>query len=423
MNKHLLAVKAILDKKKAAATAKLAQATLSPEQKTQLDDVMSQIDAAIAELDAAAEDATADQIAAIFSKAVETLSVATDQSVNAIQTEVAAKLQAMTAKLESQNEKKNKKFSAKLSMLRASKSDIKKDSDGFRPYSAGVDVEAWTPEAEIDSVETFRPMVGVAAALKLTTTSNRMIKIRKFGATGGAFAVVVKHGAAPVITMQADQSIVEVQKYMGVVENVAIEDFEDNPGLESEIQDVAFNQLAQDENAAAIALLKGAAIQYSNPDFAPKVGADEKTALVAIPCAVNRNLGTRRSAICLALNSSMWALLGDLRNSNGTPIPIDSVLGSIKKVEDNTLVGDEFICWAEEYAKLAVYKGQTSEWYQGVHVTKDGANVTSVYSEVRTDEKSLAVRVRELMYVTDSSVVMKGTISGVVAAVTKAVQP
>ena len=62
MNKHLIAVKAILDKKKTAVTAKLAQASLSPEQKTQLDDVMSQIDAAIAELDAASEDTTTDQI-------------------------------------------------------------------------------------------------------------------------------------------------------------------------------------------------------------------------------------------------------------------------------------------------------------------------------------------------------------------------
>ena len=90
MNKHLLVVKNILDKKKTAAKAKLAQASLTPEQKTQLEDVMSQIDEAITALDAATAEATTEEISSIFAKAVETLSAITDQSVAQVQTDVQA---------------------------------------------------------------------------------------------------------------------------------------------------------------------------------------------------------------------------------------------------------------------------------------------------------------------------------------------
>jgi hypothetical protein len=417
MNKHLIAVKNILDKKKAGVSAKLLQAGITAEQKTKLDEVMNEINGQLSELEAAAEDATSDQLSAIFSNAVQKLSELSEQSMEAAKADVAA----MVAKLQAQILKggeKGKKFSAKLSLKMLSKSTEAKDSDGFRHYSAGVNVEAYTPEAEIETVEAFRPMIGVAGALETGTVSQREVKIRTFGKTGGAFAVVVKHGAAPVLTMQGDESIVEVQKYMGVVENIAVEDFEDNSSLESEVIAVANEDLAQVENDAAIVLLKGAAGAYANVNFGTKVGADEKTALLAIVDAVKQKLGRRLSTICLALNSSQWALLGDLRNSNGTPIPIDSVLGSIEKVEDNTLVGDEFICWAKKFAKNKIFKGKTQEWYRGINVTKDGANVTAVYSEYRTDEKSLAVRVRQLMYITDSSVFFKGTISGVKTAIT-----
>ena len=68
MNKHLIAVKNILDKKKTGVSAKLLQAGITAEQKTKLDEVMNEINGALSELEAAAEDATSEQLSAIFSK-------------------------------------------------------------------------------------------------------------------------------------------------------------------------------------------------------------------------------------------------------------------------------------------------------------------------------------------------------------------
>ena len=74
MNKHLLIVRTTLDKKKAGISARLAQASITPEDKTKLDAAMAEIETAIKALEDSAEDATIEQITAIFSKAVETLS-------------------------------------------------------------------------------------------------------------------------------------------------------------------------------------------------------------------------------------------------------------------------------------------------------------------------------------------------------------
>jgi len=415
MNKHLATVKEILTKKQLAAKAKMT-ASLTAEQKTQLEEVLSQIDAAIAELDAAAEEATAEQLAAIFSKAVETISAITDQTVSEVKTEVAAKLQAMQAKLEVSG-KAGKKFSAKLSLSKLKKAEGFAKSD-FKPYSAGVDVDAWTPESEIDIVETYRPLIGVVQGFDVSTTSNTSVKVRKFGLNSGSASVVVNHGVKPVLNLLGAQTSVSVDTYAGVVEGIADEDLEDNTGLEAEVQMEAMENLGQVENAAAITLLKGVAASYSNSNFGTPAYADAKTALAAIVDQVRQALGNRLSEISLAMNSSQWALLKDLRNENGTPIDIQSVIGDINQIVDNSLVGDEFICFAKKFAKMKVYKGKTADWYKGVKVTTSdvlGA-VTAVYSEWRTDESSLRVRQRQVMYVSDATTVVKGSIAGVVAA-------
>lgn len=419
MNKHLVAVKAILDKKKAAVSAKLAQAALSPEQKTQLDDVMSQIDAAIAELDAAAEDATADQIAAIFSKAVETLSAVTDQSVNAVQAEVAAKLQALQAKITG-SENGKKKFSARLDLVRMKQAA--KDSDGFRPYSAGVDVTAWTPEATIEDVEIFHPLIGVAAGFNVGSTATTSIKLRKFGVSGNAVfvSVVANHGIKPAIETVGSQNVVNVNTFAGVVEGIADEDLEDNPGLQNEVEQEALDNLAQYENVSAKALLDTAAKAFANANFGKKAGADAKTALAAVIDQVRQALGNRQSDICLAMNSSEWAKLRDLRNGNGTPIDIQSVIGDVVQITDNTIATDTFYCWAKKFANIKIYKNKTADWYKGVKVTTDNGTITAVTSEWRTDEGSLRVRQRGMMYVSDDTTVVKGKISGVITALTPA---
>jgi len=413
MNKHLATVKEILTKKQLAAKAKMT-ASLTAEQKTQLEEVLSQIDAAIAELDAAAEEATAEQLAAIFSKAVETISAITDQTVSEVKTEVAAKLQAMQAKLEVSG-KAGKKFSAKLSLSKLKKAEGFAKSD-FKPYSAGVDVDAWTPESEIDTVETYRPLIGVVQGFDVSTTSNRTVKVRKFGLDSGAASVVVNHGVKPVLNLLGAQTSVSVDTYAGVVEGIADEDLEDNTGLEAEVQMEAMENLGQVENAAAITLLKGVAASYSNSNFGTPAYADAKTALAAIIDQVRQALGNRLSEISLAMNSSQWALLKDLRNENGTPIDIQSVIGDINQIVDNSLVGDEFICFAKKFAKIKVYKGKTADWYKGIKVTTSEGAVTAVYSEWRTDESSLRVRQRQVMYVSDATTVVKGSIAGVVAA-------
>ena len=412
MNKHLVALRAYLEKQKTAATAKLAQAALTAEQKTQLDAVMTQIQTAIDELDAASEDATNEQLTSIFSKAVETLSAVTDNQVEQMKSDVQAKLMELQAKIMATGEKK-KKFSARLDhkTLKAAA----KGEEGFKPYSAGVDVTAYTPEATIEDIEIFHPLIGVAAGFNVSTTSTTAIKLRKFGVTGSA-AVVANHGVKPVIEMVGTQNIVNVTTIAGVVEGIADEDLEDNTELQTEVQQEALDNLAQFENVSAIALLTNVAQAYENVNFGTKANADEKTALAAIIDKVRQALGNRTSDIAFALNSSQWALLKDLRNANGTPIDIQSVIGDVIQIVDNKLVGDNFLCFAKKFANIKIYKGKTAEWYHGIKTVSAEGAVTAVYSEWRTDEQSVRVRQREVMYVSDDTTVVKGSISGVVEA-------
>lgn len=422
MNKHLITVKDILNKKKANVSKKLLQASITAEQKTALDEVMSQIDTAIQELDAADAEATAEQIASIFSKAVETLSSLADNSTEEVMANVTAMMAKLQAKIDA-GQKSAKKFSAKMS-LKALKANKESGSEsGFKPYSAGVDVTAWTPESEIDNVEIYRPVIGVVGGFTVSSTTRTSVKIRKFGLDSGACAIVVNHGIKPELITLGSQTAVEVSTYAGVVKGIADEDLEDNPGLEGEIQNEALENLASVENDAAITLLKGVASAYANVSFGSKVGADEKTAIVAIIDMVQQKLGRRQSEICFALNSSQWALLNDLRNSNGTPIPIDSIFGGVQKIVDNTLVADEFICWAKKFAKFAVYKSTQTDWYKGVQVLGAPGSITTVTSEWQTDESSVRVRQRQVMYVSDATTVVKGNVSGVVTAIKTVPQP
>ncbi|MBP7839715.1 MAG: hypothetical protein KA061_10440 [Bacteroidales bacterium] len=418
MNKHLLIVKATLDKKKAGISARLAQASITPEDKTKLDAAMTEIEAAIKALEDSAEDATIEQITAIFSKAVETLSSVSDvqvaQEMEAMQAKIEAQLIKLQAKIEV-GSGAGKKFSARLDhkLLKAAA----KDSEGYRHYSAGVDATAWTPEATIEDIEIFHPLIGVAAGFTVSTTSTTAIKLRKFGVTGSA-AFVANHGVKPLIEMVGSQNVVNVTTIAGIVEGIADEDLEDNTGLQTEVQQEALENLAQFENTSAIALLESQSQAYANVSFGTKAGADEKTAIVAVIDAVRQKLGNRQSAIVLAMNSSQWAKLMDLRNANGTPIDIATVLGDVEKVVDNGITGDNFYCYAKKFANIKIYKGKTAEWYKGVKVVSAEGAVTAVYSEWRTDEQSLRVRQRQVMYISDSSVFFKGSISGVVTAIT-----
>lgn len=408
MNKHLTAVKTILEKKKAAVAEKLKQASLTTEQKTALDEVMSQINEAISELEAAGEAATSDQLGSIFSKAVETLTAISDQSTAEIKTEVAAMMSKLQAKMEKTT--KAKKFSARMSLKK-----MRAPEGKYIPYSAGVDVTAWTPEAEIEQVEVFHPLFGLAAGFTVGTTAKTSVKIRKLSDSGQA-AVVANHEVKPEIEFVGAQSTANVATIAGVVKGIADEDLEDNSDLETEITNEALVNLAEAENISAKALLDFAPQAFANAAYGTKSYVDEKTALSAIIDQVRQALGNRQSQIVLAMNSSQWAKLNDLRNANGTPIDIASAIGDVQRVIDNTIPTDTVYCWAKKYVNLKIYKGAMAEWYKGVKTVLTEGVITAVYSEWQLDESSLRVRERALMYVSDTSTVVKTTLSGVIEA-------
>ena len=415
MNKHLLKVKAFLEKRQASIAEKL-KGSLTDEQKSKIDSVKAQIDEALASLEAATEDATIDQVVSVFAGAVEALTASNDMATQEMQAKMESKLIELQAKITS-NASKMAKFKADLS-LKKLKASTKNDK-GWKEYTAGIDVDAWTPESEIDNVEIYHPLIGVTQGFDVTSTTNTSIKVRKLSKASGGASVVLDHAAKPVIELIGSQSIVNVATFAGIVEGIADEDLEDNPGLEREIQQEALTDLGEYENTAAIALLEAQAKAYGNAKFGTKVGADELTALAAIIDQVKQALGKRMSPICLALNSSTWAKLNDLRaNTSGVMLSIDAVLGDVIRITDNSLDSDNFYCWAKNYTKIKMYKNPQVDWYKGVQVTTSEGNVTAVYSEWRTDEQSVRVRQRQAIYTSDSSVIVKGTISGVVEAVT-----
>lgn len=105
--------------------------------------------------------------------------------------------------------------------------------------------------------------------------------------------------------MVGAQNVVNVSTIAGIVENIADEDLEDNPGLEAEIQQEALTNLKQFENAGALALLvskRDGLFQIQTS--VKKLELNEKTALIALIDQVRQALGNRQSEICLAMNSS-----------------------------------------------------------------------------------------------------------------------
>ena len=419
MKKQLTTVRNLLSAKITSLTEQKKSASLTDDQKSKIDSAMTEIQTALNELDSAEAEATTEQLVAVFSKAIESLSASSDVAVASLKSEMQAEFAKVQAKI-GKSAGAPKKFKAHMSFSNLAKAEANKD--GYKPFSAGVDVTAYTPDSEVDNVAVYHPVVGVLSGFEISSTSTPQIRVRKFAKGSGKCAVVLNHGAKPVIEFVGAQSLVNVATYAGVVENIADEDLEDNAGLEAEIQMEALTDLAMSENEAGIALLNGVAQAFANATFGTKADADEKTALSAIIDQVQIAIGNRVSDISLALNSSQWAKLKDLRNSNGTPIDIASVIGNVNQIVDNTLTSDNFLCWAKAFAKLKIYKQKTNDWYKGVQVTTDQGNITAVHSEWRTDESSLRVRQREVLYVTDNTTVVKGTISGVVTAL-KTQQP
>lgn len=412
MKENLKKVRAFLDGKKVTLEEQKKSAMLTDEQKSKIDEALSSVNDALMALDAADVEATNEQLVAIFTKALEVFNISADTQAQAMQKEVEAKLQKIQAKLD-KGAGKNEKFKAKLSLSMLKKSGAKND---FMPFSAGVDVSAYTPEAEVENVEIYHPLIGVTAGFDVSATSKTSIKVRTFEKGSGATAVVLNHGVKPELEYTGAQSVVNVSTYAGVVEGIADEDLEDNPELEAEIQQEALYELAAGENTAAFTLLDGVATAYGNAKFGTVDYADNKTALVASIDQIRQALGKRQSQICVAMNSSEWAKLKDLRNANGTPIDIQSAIGDVMQITDNTIAADTFYVWAKKFAKIKVYKAAKADWYKGVNVTTSEGSVTAVYSEWRTDESSIRVRQREVIYVTDSTTVMKSTFATVVEA-------
>lgn len=414
MKKHLEKVQAFLNNKKNALAEQKKSASLTDEQKMKIDEAMQSVQDAINELDAAETEATSEQLIAIFTKAMESLSASADVAVQAMKSEVEAKLSKVMAKLD-KSQNKPEKFKAKLSIRNLKKAGAKTD---YVPFSAGVDVTDYTPEAEVDNIEIYHPLIGVTAGFDVSTTTKTQIKVRSMEKSSGNAAVVLNHGVKPLIEYTGAEDIVNVGTYAGVVENIADEDLEDNPELEAEIQQEALYDLAIAENTAAFTLLDNVAKAYANTNFGTVTYADNKTALVAMIDQVRQAVGKRQSDICVAMNSSEWAKLKDLRNGNGTPIDVQSVIGDVIQIVDNTIATNTVYVWAKKFAKIKVYKASKADWYKGVKVTTNNGAVTAVYSEWRTDESSLRVRQRQVLYVTDDTTVVKSDFSTVVEAIT-----
>lgn len=399
---------------KASIQTKL-KGSLTDEQKQKLNDTLTQVDEAITALETSETEATMEQILAIFAQAVEAIQASNDNAAAEMEAKINAELLKLQAKIVA-TEGRGKKFNANLRLKHLR--NAPNTADGFKPYSAGVDVSAWTDEAEIENIEVFHPLIGVVQGFEISTISKPSLKVRGLKTNSGAATVVLNHAAKPVIELIGSQAVVNVATYAGVVEGIADEDLEDNPTLEAEIQQEALIDLGEAENVAAVALLEAQGTAFANASFGTKDGADSKTAIAAIVDQVRQALGVRQSPISLALNSSQWALLNDLRNDNGTPIDVASVLGDVVKIVDNSLTTDKFYCWAQRFTKKRIYKATEAVFYKGVKTVGTSGSYTAIYSEWRTDESSLRVRVRQVMYTQDATTIVKGTISGVITAIT-----
>lgn len=406
MKKKLSEVRNFLEARRNAATEKLskrAENKISDEAARKLQELVEALNAQIAQLDALEEEASNEDILSAINSVFANFAQVLQEAENATNN----KLAAMQAQLNAKNAKKERK---RMNVLRS-----KMEKGVAKNY---VDLSKWTPETETDYVPTVREIRGILKGFNIRETSKQAVKVRSFGEFSATFAAVDKHGLKPVVEFVGAQNIVNVTKFAGIIQGVADEDIWEDDKLDDAIELEALAMLAQAENLGAFTLLTANAGTFTNPYGVTLTNTDMRTQVLAVIEWVKSQIGDVPSEIAVAMHPAQWALLDDLRNSNGTPISSDIITNSCIRIEDANVPLGEILAWPKEFAQMLIYRRPEMKWFDSGVRAKiaeiDGVEVvTSVNTAWQVNERDLRCEELVIMYLRAAKLVISEKLTNI----------
>lgn len=426
MKKKIQSVKNYLAARKENATKKLAEVnTLTDEQKTALNGIVDECNTLIAELDAMEEETSNAKLLELVNNILASFAGQMEE----MKAENLANLQKLQNQLKAKNEKKTRK------RMRILENKMKKGV-----ATNYTDLSDWTPDTDTDYVAGYRAVTGMLKGFTIGTTTKQSRKVRSLSNEGeSSFVAVSRHGLKPVVELTGSQKIANMSKFAGIIQGVADEDIYEDGELVASIEREALAELDACKNAAAMSLLSTAAENTSGWTAPFTVTtADMRTAILAAITWVRLQMGKRQSAIAVAMNPAQWALLEDLRNTNGTPISADLILNQVVRVDDASLTSDNILVWAVDMAVYDIYRPAEMKWHDdGVRVVaEDDAEfnstqakltalvgedevpyVVNAYTAWQVNEQDLLCEEMGIMYLRDDSVVFGDTISNIESSI------
>jgi hypothetical protein len=249
---------------------------------------------------------------------------------------------------------------------------------------------------------------GIYNYFRKSSTSVRSHKIISSTEDGAVVSVAVRE-KKPTLSIEFTEKIVNAEVYAGIYRGITDEDLEDFNWLATFIRERAKEKMNMAINLACYTLLNGSATAYANTVFSGAIKSPNYiNAVNALVAQIKDEMGERTGRVIVAVNPVFLELINNTNNDNGTPIitPLgtDTVL-----VGDDNVTGTKVIGWAEDTCHISNYVTYGEEW--GYSVKSDGG--TAYISEWESDENSLKIRERNIIFSESADLIVKGDLNDI----------
>jgi hypothetical protein len=259
------------------------------------------------------------------------------------------------------------------------------------------------------------PFKGIYNHFTKSRTSSKSHRVITSTEDGSVVTVNIRE-KKPTLSIEFGQNEVSAATYAGIYRGVTDEDLEDFNWLATFVRSRAKEKMNQAINLACYTLLNGSATAYANTAFQAGVKSPNYiNAINAVAAQLRDEMGEGRTGrIIIALNPLVLELTKNQNNDNGTPI-LTNVGSDVVVIGDGNITGKTVIGWVEDNCHISNYVTMGEEWGYSVKTLSD----ESVVGEWETDENSLRIRERDIIFAESSDLIVKGDLDAILTDITK----
>jgi hypothetical protein len=258
------------------------------------------------------------------------------------------------------------------------------------------------------------PFLGISELFMKSNSGSRSHRIIAATETGSVASVVIRD-KKPTLAIEFEQNMVNAETYAGIYRGITDEDLEDFAWLSTFVRARAKQKMYEAINLACYTLLNGSAIAYANAGWAGQIsGANLRNAINALVSGLRAQAGAiaNTATIGVAVSQTVFDLLENLNNANGTPV-MTPLGANVKLIADDNITGTNAIAFIANGCHIANYVTYGEQWGYSVKTLSD----ESVISEWESDENSLRIRERDLIFVESDEYIMKGDLAAIKTAI------